>query len=141
MALKNVAVEGLSVGSVAPDVSINVTPIVSGPGCAFAYSDGLEETKCSNNKAENKLCLIGAQVGRKCPAADAGTVIVVATVKAVFSATAIKTKVDSTAPIRTDDSAVGGVCSCTLAVSPFTPFNMTFTGSIDNAGQFTVKGS
>jgi hypothetical protein len=135
------AVEGLSTGPVTPDVSITVTPIVPGPGCATAYSDDLEETPCSKNKADGKFILTGAKVGRKCPALDAGTVTEVIHIKATFVATSTKCKVEGNAPLKKNDTAPGGICACTLTASPFTPFNMTFIGSIDNAGQDKVKGN
>jgi hypothetical protein len=139
MALLDLTVAGRSVGP-GGDVSITLIPIVPGPGCAAAYSAGLEETQCSKDKAEGKLILTGAKVGRFCAAVGV-LVNEVSHVKATFSATAAWVKVDgSKAPLRKNDSASGGSCSCTLMVSPFTPFSATFTGSIGNAGQTKVKG-
>ena len=139
--MNDVAVEGLTVGPAAPDVSITLIGSPPGPGCAAAYSDDLDETKCSKCKAENKLALTGAKVGRKCLAVP-GLVTEATHIKATFVVTAIKAKVDGNkAPLRKGDSAPGGSCSCTLVAPPNTPFAATFTGSVDEAGQVSVKGN
>jgi len=136
--MKDVVVEGLTTG---PGGDVSITLVGLGPGCAAAYSDGLEETKCSKCKAENKLALTGAKVGRYC-AAVPGVVTEATHIKATFVASAIKAKVDgSKAPLRKDDSAPGGSCSCTLVLPPNNPFAATFVGSIDGTKQTKVKAN
>jgi hypothetical protein len=129
--------KGRSTG-IAGDVSITLAG--PGPGCAGAYSDGLEETTCQKVKVDGDLACTGAKVGRYCPAV--GSVVTeVSHVKATFAATSTKVTTDNGKPLRKGDTATGGMCACTLTASPFTPFSAVFTGTIDNAGQTKVKGN
>lgn len=136
---KQIVVEGRSTGA-GGDVSIIVTPIVVGPGCLAAVSADLEETLVDKVKIIGKRVCTAVKVGRNCPAVNSGVVTPVSLTKATFAVSSNKVKAQGSFPLRKDDTASGGVCSCTLTASPFTPFNMTFTGSIDNAGQTKVAG-
>jgi hypothetical protein len=142
MALKELAVEGLTTGIGGNvSVSINLTPVPATPCTAAGLSSsGLVETPCTKSKATGKKVLTGAQVGiSTCPLIATGVVVTQTVIKAIFSATSTKVKVETLPPLRRTDAASGGSCIGVRPLAPYACAN-TFTGSIDNAGQSKVLG-